>query len=259
LKINDIQKIPICKELNYFRKIRKIEDLNFEKNFYENFKKEMENSINNSKGNINNINNNNNNNDFFDEYDNDNDDISILDMNEANEILNAEQENDSICSQISFEQNKYNSNGNLSESFNQIKPGLNQTSSFFDGISHLKSEDIKQHIEQFGDGNREIILNNFEGFDNFSRKFNQMDNNNWKITKLENNKNKEKLQKVKKEQILFSFENDNEITEDDFDKLFDKKKSKNKKKDIESTEKLFKDRIGKRAGIKKAYNYGTKA
>lgn len=196
-------------------------------------------------------------------------DISLLNDENLNEPFDFNEDNQSVYSQssnldaASSQNNKEIINiGNnfVSTAFTSGAPAM---ASFIEGFSHLKTDEIKIYIDQFGDGNKEVF-NNFQDFRAISRGLNQMDK--WRITGLDTaaNKNKEKAPKQKKIQILFDFSQEKEITENDFDDFFEKKESKAKKlKEIyayNNNNNLNKRELMARKKItKKFYNYGIRA
>lgn len=259
--------IPLSKEINYFKKSREIET-NLEKTFYQKFINQFENSINNGfdsdeEENI-----------IYEEAENE---ISIYDENEAVEHLDFPGDNNSMASVNSnFDGNSIPSNNDVSTNpfngtliFNNNNGSILNASNnnFLEGVSHLKTEDLKSYLDSFGEGNKEIINLGINDFKNFSRKLDNIDS--WKFTNLDpfkkkndfNNLNKDKYPKQKKVQMLFDFSEENEITEEEFEELFESKESKAKKlKEIYNSNNanLMKESYKKKRSIKKFYNFGIR-
>lgn len=128
---------------------------------------------------------------------------------------------------ISIGNNNNNNNNNPLHNIIQM--------SYLEGFSYLKSDEIKEYIHQFGDGNKNLFkaLPNYSGF---SKVFTKLQN--WKSTSNLGNMMK-KDKKTKKEVKLFEFSEENEIEKHDvFDKeskiksrtLKDRREPKIKKK-----------------------------
>ena len=208
-------------------------------------------------------------------YEDADNDISIYNEEEAAEHLDFNEDNNSLLSQNS------NLDGNSSPSNNDLMQNafnnntllmnnnsiLNQSSNnFLEGFSHLKTEDLKSYLDSFGEGKREVINAGFHEFKNFSRKLENMDS--WRFTNLDanngkdnnNNLNKEKGAKPKKVQVLFDFMEEKEITEEDFEELFESKESKAKKlREINyQNNNLIRRENTKKRNTKKFYNFGMR-
>lgn len=267
--MRDTSKIPLSKEINYFKKTREIET-NLEKTFYQKFVNQLENSFNlnmdsEEEDNV-----------IYEDADNE---ISIYNEEEAAEHLDFNEDNNSLMSQNSnldgnsspsnndLMNNPFNNNSLMLNNNNSI---LNQSSSnnFLEGFSHLRTEDLKSYLDSFGEGKREILNVGFNEFKNFSRKLENMDN--WKFSNLDANKGKndnnnnnlikEKVPKAKKVQVLFDFSEDKEITEEDFEELFESKESKAKKlREIgNQNNNVMRRENTKKRNTKKFYNFGMR-
>lgn len=210
-------------------------------------------------------------------YEDADNEISIYNEEEAAEHLDFNDDNNSLMSQNSnldgnsspsnndLMNNPFNNNTLMVNNNNSL---LNQTSSnFLEGFSHLRTEDLKTYMDSFGEGKREMLSSGFNEFKNFSRKLENMDN--WKFTNLDANKakayananlNKEKGPKQKKVQVLFDFSEEMEITEEDFEELFESKESKAKKlREInnQNSNMIRRENMRKR-NTKKFYNFGMR-
>jgi hypothetical protein len=128
--------------------------------------------------------------------------------------------------------------GNIS---NQI---LNVRPSYVDGFSYLKSDDIKEYIHKFGDGNKDLFKN-LPHFKNFADSINRFDK--WNISFKSSETKKDQTKRVKKEEKLFDFSENNEIKKSE---IFDKEKKATKEK----TGNFKKERIIKRK-VKQHFNY----
>jgi hypothetical protein len=116
--------------------------------------------------------------------------------------------------------------------------------SMLEGLSYLKTDDIKQYIHQFGDGNKDSFKNLPE-YSNFTKAFNQLQN--FKTVNFDLNGKREK--RVKKEEKLFVFSEENEVQKDEiFDKNAKEVKSKKDKIDL-------KKEMKKRKKVKTYYRY----
>lgn len=263
--VRDTSKIPLSKEINYFKKSREIET-NLEKTFYMKFVNQLENSINL------NIDSDDEDNIIYEDSDNE---ISIYNEEEAAEHLDFNEDNNSVMSQNSnLDGNSINSNNDLMNNpfnnnslmLNNHNSILNQnTSNLMEGFSYLRSEDLKSYLESFGEGKKEHLNLEYNDFKNFSRKLENVDK--WRLTDLDINKdkgnddiNKEKPAKAKKVQILFDFSEDREITEEDFEELFESKESKAKKlREINNQNNINVRRENtKKRNTKKFYNFGMR-
>jgi hypothetical protein len=111
--------------------------------------------------------------------------------------------------------------------------------SYMDGFSYLKSDEIKEYIHRFGDGNKEIIRN-LQQFQNFANSLNNFDkwNSILKPTNLQNNKDQTK--KIKKEDKLFQFNSENEVNRKD---IFDKDKKNKDNSNVFKKENLRKRKV----------------
>jgi hypothetical protein len=261
--VRDTSKIPLSKEINYFKKSRDIET-NLEKTFYQKFINQLEITINvtidSEEDNI--------------IYEDGEIEISIYNEEEAAEHLDFNEDNNSIMSQNS------NLDGNSSPSNDDLMVNpfnnntlmmnnnsvLNQNSSnFLEGFSHLKSEELKSYLDSFGEGKREFLHVGFNDFKNFSRKLENLDK--WKFTNLEADKDKgnsnlykDKSAKPKKVQVLFDFSKDKEIIEEEFEELFESKESKAKKlRELNNQNNInIRRENTKIRDTKKFYNFGMR-
>lgn len=156
-----------------------------EKTFYQKFINQFENSINNE------LNLDEEENIIFEEEENE---ISIYDENEAIEHLDFPGDNNSMLSVNSnFDGNSNPSNNDITTNpfngtliFNNSNNGNNlnvSNNNFLEGVSHLKTEDLKSYLDSFGEGNKDIINLGMNDFKNFSRKLDSIDN--WKFTNLD--------------------------------------------------------------------------
>ena len=109
--------------------------------------------------------------------------------------------------------------------------------SYLDGFSYLRSDEIKEYIHQFGDGNKDSFKN-LPNYTNFTKAFGQIQN--LKIT----NVGKERK---KKEEKLFVFSVENQISRNE---IFDNKTDKIKKENID-----LKKEKRKRKKVKQFYRY----
>jgi len=268
--VRDTCRIPLSKEIKYFKKTRKIET-NLEKNFFQKFVKQLENSI------MLNLDSEEEDNVIYEDAENE---ISIYNEEEAVNYLDFNDDNNSMMSQNShLDGNSSPSNNdlinnpfnnNISLMINNKNSMLSQSSSnFLEGFSHLRTEDLKSYLDSFGEGPREILNTRFNEFKNFSRKLENMDH--WKFSDLDTNNhdnksyknfNKEKggVKPPKKVQLLFDFSEEKEITEEDFDELFESKESKTKKlKEINNQSKnILRRENTKKRNTKKFYNFGMR-
>lgn len=212
--VQDLKGIEICPNLSYFKKSRDIET-SLERTFYNDLMHEFDDTLVREHINL------------------DKSHVSDLD-NSINLGDNLEMENDyiSALSQRSshgshlsakFDENLNMNNmlGNLNSSRNEfnknIGPGVGV--SYMEGFSYLKSDDIKEYIHQFGDGNKEIFKN-IPQYKIFTKTFDQLDRfnkfgaGNLLGVGLNNNENTNK-KRVKKEEMLFEFSVENEVNKND--------------------------------------------
>lgn len=227
----DLKNLQLCKGLDYFKKTRHLET-NFEKTFYDNFIREIDNSINHE-----------------DILNNSYDDLkSLSSLNDEGINNQFDYENISISQDSSIDGGISPRNDDILKLGNEHANNLSNhqnASTFLEGFSHLKSNEIKLYIHQFGDGNKEI-LNSLPNYKSFTKSLNQMDK--WKLTNLDKSNFKDKCTRVKKIQSLFEFNIENEVI--DFKEIFEKKETK--KKIRENKKELLK----KNKNTKKLYNYG---
>lgn len=237
-------------DLAFFKKSRKL-DTSFEKTFVHDLLKEFDTSI--IDGTM-----------MYDRLDsdsiiNDNEEMNIADNILLPDLYFNDNDNDNISvSQLSEEsQNRFEgTNSNLADNIltlqtdllnnnnnfdNNDKLSTTVSNSFMDGFSYLKTANIQEYISQFGDGNKQV-LNNMPHFRNFTSMFDKLDN--LKFCNL-NNKNAQN-KKVKKQEKLFDFSKESEISKVD---IFEKE-SKNKNKVLKESRKDL-----KRKRIKTLYNY----
>ena len=214
--------------MNYFKKSRELET-SLEKTFYQNLLFEFDES---ARENILN--------DKTLESDSLNDSINIAD--------NMDQDNLSYYSQT-FSQDSpsspnFNDNINIVNISNDLVNNVGP--SYMDGFSYLKSDEIKEYIHRFGDGNKEI-LKNFQHFQSFANSLNQFDKWNSNLKSSNDLKNKkDQPKKIKKEDKLFEFNSDNEVPKNE---IFDKER-----KIKENQNALKRDKIRKRK-VRQFYNY----
>lgn len=99
--------------------------------------------------------------------------------------------------------------------------------SYLEGFSYLKSDEIKEYIQNFGDGNKEALYN-MPHFKNFAKSFNQLEKFNYSVfnnNSLSAYNDEAKPIRTKKEEILFDFSIEKEVKESE---IFVKEKNKNK-------------------------------
>jgi hypothetical protein len=229
--------------LDFFKKTREL-DVTFERTFVKDLLHEFDTSI--IDGTM-----------LYDRIDNESVDYENGEVNIGdNMFLGDLNDGDNISiSQLSEDsQNRFGmNNANLEDNILTLQTGLNNnidnnerlstavSHSFMDGFSYLKTANIKEYIEQFGDGSKQV-LNNLPHFKNFSKIFDKLDN-----MKLFNMDNKNAYNKrAKKEEKLFEFSIETEVNKHD---IFDKD-SKNKN----IIKKEFYKNI-KKKHVKTFYNY----
>jgi hypothetical protein len=165
--------------------------------------------------------------------------------NSINFVDNYENDNLSSYSQrtSSLESGK---NAEIEEGMNlnnflNYKQDVNKNSgmSYICEISSFKNDVFREHIQNFGDGSKEI-LKNMPNFRNFTKSFNQLEKLNNNLNYITSLNNKEK--KNKKEEILFEFSVAQEIHKYEiFDK--DSKVKKNVAKDNNKKENKKKKKV----------------
>ncbi len=201
--IRDLKEIQICPDLNYFKKSRELET-SLEKTFYQNLMYEFDESARENILNDNSI-----------QSDSLNNSVNIGD--------NIDQDNMSLYSQNLSEDSPQSMNfednmklGNISNNIYNVGP------SYIDGFSYIKSDEIKEYIHRFGDGNKEI-LKNLPHFKIFANSLNQLDkwNSLLKPSSLETKNKEDRPKRLKKEEKLFEFNSENEISRKE---IFDKEK-----------------------------------
>jgi len=162
---------------------------------------------------------------------------------------NIDQDNLSLYSQNLSEESPSSQNfednmklGNISNNILNIGP------SYLDGFSYIKSDEIKEYIHRFGDGNKEI-LKNLPHFKIFANSLNQLDRwNSLLKPSSSDTKNKEdRPKRLKKEDKLFEFNSENEVSRKE---IFDKEKKITK--DIPAS--LRNEKFHKRK-VKQFYHY----
>jgi hypothetical protein len=218
--IDDLKSTQICPDLSYFKKTKNL-DTSIEHGFVKKFLAEFNDSLDNEK--------------FIDEL---NSHASFMDevnlgdidneLNSQSVVEGGDSPYSDPASNLNFEMKNVNNFGN----------------SMLEGLSYLKTDDIKQYIHQFGDGNKDSFKNLPE-YNNFTKAFNQLQS--LKSVSFEMGAKKEK--RVKKEEKLFTFSEDTEI---DRDEIFDKtvKETKTKKDKID-----LKKEMKKRKKVKTYYRY----
>lgn len=169
-----------------------------------------------------------------------NDSINIADNIDQDNLSSYSQN----LSQDSPRSPNFDDNINIVNISNDIINNLGP--SYMDGFSYLKSDEIKEYIHRFGDGNKEI-LKNLQHFQKFANSLNQFDKWNTTLKPSVDPKNKKDFpKKIKKEEKLFEFNSENEVNKKD---IFDKEK---KVKDNPYA--LKNDKIRKRK-VKHLYHY----
>lgn len=191
--------MQICPDLSYFKKSRDLET-SLERTFYQNLMNEFEDETMALRADNSNILNDSVNSSMH-FNDNDNDNISSY-SNRTSSIEQSPQFDDNML-KIGTEANSQGAFANFS--------------GFFEGFSTLNSEEIKEYIHQFGDGSRNI-LKAMPNYKTFNKAF-IVDNK----STFGGSDNKPK--KVKKETMLFTFEEETEVVKKE---VFDKE-SKTKK------------------------------
>jgi hypothetical protein len=184
--------------LDYFKKSRQLES-SLEKTFLNNFINEIEdtifNDINNPNNDIVNL--------SDDSFDN-----SVQIFDGGDNMLEYSQQSVSESPVGKFEESPSNFNKmNMSNDFANMV-GM----SYAEGFSCIKTDDIKEYLTNFGDGNKDIFKN-LPHYQQFAKGFSQLDKNN---IFLKNNFNKPEQgqgqgKRQKKEEKLFEFGTEFEI------------------------------------------------
>jgi hypothetical protein len=211
--IQDLKSIEICPNLSYFKRTRELET-SLERTFYNDLMHEFDDTvvrehINLDKSHVSDLDNSMN---FEDNLDMDNDN-----MDNMSSLSQRSSHGSHLSAKFDDNLNMNNMLGNLNSTRNEFNktmgPGMGV--SYMEGFSYLKSDDIKEYIHQFGDGNKEIFKN-IPQYKNFTKSFNQLDKlNNFGAGNLlgggpNNNENTNK-KRVKKEEMLFEFSEENEV------------------------------------------------
>jgi len=220
--------LKICPDISFFKKSKEFES-SVETSFYNNLVHEFDGSM------IENL--------MSDNYNDNNDSIESInfaDNYDGNGILSSpSQRTSSMGSEDHsprFDENINMQMMNISTDFVKLAGGL----SYIEGFSYLKSDDIKEYIQQFGDGNKEIFKN-IPHYNNFTKSFNQLDKLNGNINNLISNSGISNDKKTKKEEVLFTFSLENEVSKSE---IFEKESSKIKKTTLNNNVK--KDRKSKK-------------
>jgi condensin complex subunit 2 len=217
--VNDLKSLQLCPDLTYFKKQREL-DNSLERTFFANLMNEFDDTL-------------------LRENLLDQDESPVESLNQSFNFENNENmDNFSSASQ------KSDYDSNISAKFDDMNINMNNYGninqnlgvSYMEGFSYLKSDDIKEYIHQFGDGNKHVFKN-MPQYKSFAKTFGQLE----KFNSLNNNLNDEKREKkIKKEEIFFDFSAENEVLKGDiFEKesmakknqnIRDHPKRKNKKK-----------------------------
>lgn len=191
--IQDLKSVQICPDLSYFKKTRELET-SLERTFYHNLLQEIDDTL------------------LRDNNIDDKSVLSIESMNNSVEMLDEMNENMSMISQHSSNESpigvKYEDNLNYKNMLNISNEIPNHLAglSYVEGFSCIKTDDIKEYLTNFGDGNKEIFKN-VPQYQKFTKSFNQLDKTNpFLKTGL-----KEETKRVKKEEKLFNFSQENEV------------------------------------------------
>ncbi len=204
ISLPEMDNIQICHNLTYFDRAPKKAESIFEQNFIT--------SLNETTNNNNTINN-----DNQPEQERNFLDDSEFDMDIAQENPSQSQHSSNLDEQSP----QYDDNIN---DLNDINPfddnpmllkAKNGMMSFNEGFSMLKSDEIKEYIQQFGDGNK-TLFKNFPQFQNFTKSFNQLEKLNTAPT----------VKRVKKEDALFDFTLADDIEKEEVFELESKTKKK---------------------------------
>lgn len=213
--ISDLKHLPLCPDLTFFKKTESEAQIHAEQSFYKNFINE------------------------FDDEDkveeNYLDDIrsqtSMLD-----DAYNMADGVDDLSSQVG-------DIGKDSPHFSDVNLGYDMKSTFMgqtllDNFSYLRSDEIKEYIHQFGDGNKDSFKN-LPNYTSFTKAFGQL--NSIKLPA-------QGKDRKKKEEKLFLFSKDNEVSRNE---VFDKEKPEKTKKDKVDIKKEMK----KRKKVRQHYKY----
>jgi hypothetical protein len=209
--------MQLCPDLSYFKKVRELET-SLERTFYHNLMSEFDETM--LKDNFigdNNI------------EESLNDSMNLADNLDIDNLSSHSQRSSSLAQSPGI----FEDNFQILNITNDFKKNLGPGISYVEGFSYLRSDDIKEYIQQFGDGNKELFKN-IPQYKNFTKSFNQLEKlNNFGINNL--------LQKkCKKEELLFDFSIENEIDKND---IFEK--DQKSKKNINNKD-LRKDKKNKR-------------
>jgi hypothetical protein len=208
--IHDLKNLQICPDLPYFKKVKELET-SLEKTFYQNFLHEFdetelkENLLERSMEDNSYME------DSFHMADN---------MEQDNVSLAPSQHTQSVDShnQNNFEDNMILLNNETFRLTQQSNPNLMQGMSFLEGFSYLKPDEIKDYIQQFGDGNRQT-LKMVPQYKEFAKNFNNLDKIN-NVLAVDTLKNRGR---PKKEEKLFTFSLENETCKNDIFELNERK------------------------------------
>lgn len=233
--VNDLKNLQVCPDLPYFKKSRDLET-SLDKTFYDNLMQEFDETVVNYN--------------LVDEEDN----YSLNESFNIGENIENDPESQDITnshrsSHESHLSGKFDDGMNMNIMNIMTQPNFNSQGnmgSYMDGFSYLRSEDIKEYIHTFGDGNKEVFKN-MPQYKMFAKSFNQLDrgNNNFNKITVFNDDKKEKPKK--KEEMLFDFSVDSEVKKIE---IFEKE-SKAKKNVVtkDSGKKKF------RRKVKQLYHY----
>jgi hypothetical protein len=239
--VSDLKSVQICPDLSYFKKSRDLES-SLEKTFYQNFMQEFDDTFlrdNMLNENLNLDDSLNDSINFADNVDNEMDNVSMSHRSSHESNLSGKFDDN-----INMNMNMIN----LTGMGNEIQKMMGV--SYMEGFSYLKSDDIKEYIHQFGDGNKEIFKN-IPQYKNFTKSFNQLEkfnsfNNN--LNNLGINDTGKKEKKPKKEEVLFEF---SEIQEVKKSEIFEKESKL--KKNINNIKDISRKKIRKK--VKQFYHY----
>jgi hypothetical protein len=235
--VNDLKSLQVCPELPYFKKSRDLET-SLDKTFYDNLMQEFDESVANYN--------------LVDDEDNYSLNESFnIGENIENDPESQEISNSHRSSYESHMSGKFDEGMNINlmnmtqaQFMSQVHAGVG--ASYMDGFSYLRSDDIKEYIHTFGDGNKEVFKN-MPQYKMFAKSFNQLEkiNNNLNKVNVFNDDKKEKPKK--KEEVLFDFSVENEVKKIE---IFEKE-SKTKKNVVtkDSGRKKF------RRKVKQLYHY----
>jgi len=194
--VNDLKSLQVCPDLPYFKKSRDLET-SLDRTFYDNLMQEFDESVPNYN--------------LVEDEDNYslNESFNIGD-NIENDPESQEISNSNRSSYGSHMSGKFDEGMNMNlmnmtqANFMSQVPGVG---AYMDGFSYLRSEDIKEYIHTFGDGNKEVFKN-MPQYKMFAKSFNQLEKMN-KVVSVFNDDKKEKPKK--KEEVLFDFSVENEV------------------------------------------------